>query len=112
MNATSSGRGSDVSVQGTNDDAQISKLCVTVRMSATYMRRYPCHPFLIEHGIRRSCVKLGYFKDDFVHYFVRRSASKRSPLINRGLLPTQCPWLTAYLPTEVALRRTKEDCFT
>ncbi|EIE22490.1 leucine carboxyl methyltransferase family protein [Coccomyxa subellipsoidea C-169] len=46
----------DISVQGTNDDAQISKL---------------------------SCANLGYFKDDFIKYFVRRS-SKRSPLINRG----------------------------
>lgn len=33
--------------------------------------------------LRRSCVKLGYFKDDFVRYFVRRPG-KRSPLINRG----------------------------
>ncbi|BDA43511.1 tRNA wybutosine-synthesizing protein 4 [Coccomyxa sp. Obi] len=49
-------RGGDVSVQGTNDDAQISKL---------------------------SCAKLGYFKDEFIKYFVRRS-SRRSPLINRG----------------------------
>lgn len=59
--ATTSGRpaantGSDVNVQGTNDDAQTSKL---------------------------SCVKLGYFKDNFIQYFVRRP-SRRSPLINRG----------------------------
>ena len=31
----------------------------------------------------RSCAKAGYFKDDFIHLFVRKSA-KRSPLINRG----------------------------
>ncbi|KAK9914942.1 hypothetical protein WJX75_002652 [Coccomyxa subellipsoidea] len=49
-------RGGDISVQGTNDDAQISKL---------------------------SCAKLGYYRDDFLKYFVRRS-SRRSPLINRG----------------------------
>jgi len=48
--------GSDQSVQGTNDDAQISKL---------------------------SCVQLGYFKDDFIKYFVTKR-SRRSPLINRG----------------------------
>lgn len=30
-----------------------------------------------------SCAKAGYFKDDFIHLFVRKSA-KRSPLINRG----------------------------
>eukprot|EP00850_Spirogloea_muscicola_P009396 SM000052S17788 [mRNA] locus=s52:594894:598379:+ [translate_table: standard] len=51
-------RGSlDATVQGTNDDATISKL---------------------------SCVKKGYFKDDFVHHFVRRPA-RRAPVINRGL---------------------------
>ncbi|KXZ50455.1 hypothetical protein GPECTOR_16g629 [Gonium pectorale] len=48
--------GSDINVQGTNDDAQISKL---------------------------SCSKAGYFRDEFIQYFVKR-ASRRSPLINRG----------------------------
>lgn len=48
--------GSEKQVQLTNDDAQISKL---------------------------SCVRAGYFDDNFVQYFVRR-ASRRSPLINRG----------------------------
>eukprot|EP00026_Physarum_polycephalum_P010478 Phypoly_transcript_10642.p1 GENE.Phypoly_transcript_10642~~Phypoly_transcript_10642.p1 ORF type:complete len:332 (+),score=42.42 Phypoly_transcript_10642:214-1209(+) len=43
-------------VMATNDDAAVSKL---------------------------SAVKLGYFKDDFVHLFVRRPV-KRPPLINRG----------------------------
>ncbi|GAX79303.1 hypothetical protein CEUSTIGMA_g6744.t1 [Chlamydomonas eustigma] len=47
---------SDTSVQGTNDDAQVSKM---------------------------SCAKAGYFKDDFIHFFVKKS-SRRSPLINRG----------------------------
>ncbi len=32
---------------------------------------------------RSSCAKAGYFRDDFIHLFVRKSA-KRSPLINRG----------------------------
>eukprot|EP01024_Parvocaulis_polyphysoides_P072657 TRINITY_DN923_c0_g1_i3.p2 TRINITY_DN923_c0_g1~~TRINITY_DN923_c0_g1_i3.p2 ORF type:complete len:223 (+),score=12.73 TRINITY_DN923_c0_g1_i3:24-671(+) len=48
--------GNDVQVMGTNDDAQISKL---------------------------SCVNLGYFKDDFLSYFIRKP-QRRSPLINRG----------------------------
>lgn len=34
-------------------------------------------------GPARSCVRQGYFKDDFVHLFVRRP-QRRSPLINRG----------------------------
>ncbi|KAG1669866.1 hypothetical protein FOA52_012454 [Chlamydomonas sp. UWO 241] len=50
------GFSSDTSVQGTNDDAQVSKL---------------------------SCTKAGYFRDDFISFFVKRSA-RRSPLINRG----------------------------
>eukprot|EP01025_Chloroclados_australasicus_P045242 TRINITY_DN4939_c0_g1_i5.p2 TRINITY_DN4939_c0_g1~~TRINITY_DN4939_c0_g1_i5.p2 ORF type:complete len:332 (-),score=32.89 TRINITY_DN4939_c0_g1_i5:253-1248(-) len=48
--------GSNAQVIGTNDDAQISKL---------------------------SCVNLGYFKDEFLQFFVRKP-QKRSPLINRG----------------------------
>jgi len=48
--------GSDSSVQGTNDEAQVSKL---------------------------SCATLGYYKDDFIKYFVRKH-TRRSPLINRG----------------------------
>lgn len=48
--------GSDTSVQGTNDDAQVSKL---------------------------SCVRAGYFKDEYLHHFVRKP-SRRSPMINRG----------------------------
>ncbi|KAL3137929.1 hypothetical protein ABBQ38_005176 [Trebouxia sp. C0009 RCD-2024] len=55
------GRGSDQTVQGTNDDAQISKL---------------------------SCVKLGYCRDDYLQHFVRKS-SRRSPLINRGYYSRQ-----------------------
>lgn len=47
---------SSAAVQATNDDATASKL---------------------------SCVKKGYMKDDFVHFFVRRPV-KRSPIINRG----------------------------
>ncbi|KAK8944280.1 hypothetical protein KSP39_PZI008006 [Platanthera zijinensis] len=47
---------SSAAVQATNDDATASKL---------------------------SCVKKGYMKDDFVHFFVRRPV-RRSPIINRG----------------------------
>ncbi|XP_057981681.1 leucine carboxyl methyltransferase 1 homolog isoform X2 [Malania oleifera] len=43
-------------VQATNDDASASKL---------------------------SCVKKGYMKDDYIHWFVRRPV-RRSPIINRG----------------------------
>lgn len=43
-------------VQGTNDDAQVSKL---------------------------SCIRAGYIHDEYLQFFVRR-ASRRSPLINRG----------------------------
>lgn len=48
--------GSDVQVQGTNDDASLSK---------------------------RSCVEKGYFQDPFIGYFVPNKVV-RSPLINRG----------------------------
>lgn len=38
--------------------------------------------------VRRSCVKLGYFNDDFVQYFVRADSTwaqeRKAPLINRG----------------------------
>ncbi|PKU81929.1 leucine carboxyl methyltransferase 1 homolog [Dendrobium catenatum] len=47
---------STVAVQATNDDAAASKL---------------------------SCVKKGYMKDEYVHFFVRRPV-RRSPIINRG----------------------------
>ncbi|PKA53327.1 tRNA wybutosine-synthesizing protein 4 [Apostasia shenzhenica] len=47
---------STVAIQATNDDAAASKL---------------------------SCVKKGYIKDDYVHFFVRRPV-RRSPIINRG----------------------------
>ncbi|KAK9757758.1 hypothetical protein RND81_01G184200 [Saponaria officinalis] len=54
-NSTDS-RSNTVAVQATNDDASASKL---------------------------SCVKKGYMKDDYVHFFVRRPV-RRSPIINRG----------------------------
>jgi hypothetical protein len=42
-------------------------------------------------ALHRSCVKAGYFQDEYVHLFVRRGATKRSPLINRGvILCTDC----------------------
>ncbi|QDZ22249.1 leucine carboxyl methyltransferase [Chloropicon primus] len=50
------GGNADRCVQGTNDDATVSKL---------------------------SCATLGYFQDDFVHLFVRRR-TRRPPMINRG----------------------------
>ncbi len=46
----------DRAVQGTNDDASVSKM---------------------------SCVRMGYFEDEFLTYFVRRQA-RRPPIINRG----------------------------
>ncbi|KAH9627485.1 hypothetical protein KSS87_006176 [Heliosperma pusillum] len=49
-------RSNTVAVQATNDDASASKL---------------------------SCVKKGYMRDDYVHFFVRRPV-RRSPIINRG----------------------------
>lgn len=49
-------RSSPAAVQATNDDAAASKL---------------------------SCVNKGYMKDDYVHFFVRRT-TKRAPIINRG----------------------------
>jgi len=39
---------------------------------------------------RRSCIERGYFRDQFLHYFVRRRA-RRSPLINRGRPRTARP---------------------
>lgn len=39
-------------------------------------------------NLKRSCVKLGYFEDEFVHFFVRNDSSwaaeRKAPLINRG----------------------------
>ena len=34
-------------------------------------------------GQCRSCTKMGYVKDDFVKYFIKRF-TKRAPVINRG----------------------------
>ncbi|KAF5831853.1 S-adenosyl-L-methionine-dependent methyltransferase [Dunaliella salina] len=31
-----------------------------------------------------SCAKLGYFRDDFIQFFVKKKTVRRSPLINRG----------------------------
>ncbi|KAL9228822.1 hypothetical protein vseg_004360 [Gypsophila vaccaria] len=53
---TTDSRSNTVAVQATNDDASASKL---------------------------SCVKKGYMRDDYVHFFVRRPV-RRSPIINRG----------------------------
>jgi tRNA wybutosine-synthesizing protein 4 len=47
------------------------------RRSPSLTRRRPARPR------RSACVRLGYFRDDFVHLFVRRPA-RRPPLINRG----------------------------
>ena len=63
----------------------------------------------------RSCVRLGYFSDPYVHYFVKHPAI-RPPLINRGRfdwwlaglewggcksgLPSRQPLCTALLPSE------------
>lgn len=62
---------SDAVVQGTNDDAQISKL-----YAACW---WPTH----SNTSHRSCARLGYFHDPFIQYFVRKH-TQRSPLINRG----------------------------
>ena len=48
---------SDAAVQGTTEDASISKL---------------------------SSSRLGYFEDAFLHFFVKRGEYRRSPLVNRG----------------------------
>ncbi|KAK1272778.1 hypothetical protein QJS04_geneDACA012506 [Acorus gramineus] len=74
-------------VQATNDDAAASKQYV---QSETLIVSYFLHDFpqnvILRRCfmIRRSCVKKGYMKDDFVHLFVRRPVS-RSPIINRGM---------------------------
>lgn len=55
-NYVGDGSSNTAAVQATNDDASASKL---------------------------SCVKKGYMRDDFIHFFVRRPV-RRSPIINRG----------------------------
>ncbi|KAK9910993.1 hypothetical protein M0R45_034923 [Rubus argutus] len=63
-------------VQATNDDASASKL---------------------------SCVKKGYMKDDYVHFFVRRPV-RRSPIVNRGYFARWAALrklLNQFLDTEV-----------
>ncbi|KAL2892549.1 Leucine carboxyl methyltransferase 1-like protein [Bienertia sinuspersici] len=49
-----------------------------------------CIHQLLEHlisslvdNVCRSCVKKGYMRDDYIHFFVRRPV-RRSPIINRG----------------------------
>lgn len=90
-------------MQATNDDAQLSKLCVgdcirqvkrplcAATSPARSPRRLPCS----------ACVRLGYFNDDFVHLFVRRPA-RRAPLINRGETPAGSRagrrWISALPP--------------
>lgn len=44
-----------------------------------------------------SCTKAGYFKDDFIHHFVRK-ASRRSPLINRGAFGSPMLRVTRHPP--------------
>lgn len=35
--------------------------------------------------ICRACVDMGYYKDNYIHNFIRRKA-KRTPIINRGIV--------------------------
>ena len=67
----------DAAVQGTNDDATVSKLCVHLRSLCA------CRLLTVPLAIRSSCVQLGYWEDPFVSFFVRQPA-RRPPLINRG----------------------------
>lgn len=39
---------------------------------------------VIQFAVKRSCIKKGYMKDDYVHLFVKRPV-RRSPIINRGM---------------------------
>lgn len=99
------GRPRPSKVAETNDDAQISKLCVGLATVGLLIdAHYDCvracrgaiegSPFFVEIGHPnaempfsimsvRSCVRLGYFSDPYVHYFVKHPAI-RPPLINRG----------------------------
>lgn len=54
-------------VRLTADDAILSKMSVSVSFF-----------------ICRACVDMGYYKDDYIHNFIRRKA-KRTPIINRGM---------------------------
>lgn len=33
---------------------------------------------------KRSCVKLGYYKDDYLHHFIKVADLRKAPEINRG----------------------------
>ena len=60
----------------------MQKNCTLLLLHLLLMTATWCTPL----HVHRSCVQKGYFKDDYIKYFVRRS-SRRSPLINRGELP-------------------------
>ncbi len=71
-------RASDKSVRKTADDAAVSKLYVSA-----FLLGFPraCSADVVLH---RSAVSRGYYSDDFLKSFVRKSA-RRPPLINRGV---------------------------
>ena len=89
-------RSNRAAVQATNDDASASKLSVfffflLVKISLVspyllFVSRENKISTDFEFGMsKRSCVKKGYMKDDYIHLFVRRPL-RRSPIINRGML--------------------------
>ncbi|KAK2979726.1 hypothetical protein RJ640_013454, partial [Escallonia rubra] len=83
-NPVADSRSNRAAVQATNDDASASKLYVL----HSQLHEHRC--FLLVESInpflslaKRSCVRKGYMKDDYIHLFVRRPV-RRSPIINRG----------------------------
>jgi len=75
----------DAAVIQTNDDAAASKLCVQPHTHAhTALFSFESYSLLFSSPqINRSAIRLGYWRDDFLHHFVR-APTRRPPLFNRG----------------------------